>query len=68
MDLVDDLLEPLPVPAHQIHLVDAHHDVLDPQQRSDVRMPAGLGDDLRAGVDQNERDSAVDAPVNMLRV
>ena len=31
-------------------------DVLDSQQRGDVRVPAGLGDDAAAGVDQHERD------------
>jgi hypothetical protein len=56
VDLIDDVLEPSTVPAHQIHLVDAHHDVLDPKQRGDVRVPPGLGDDPAAGVDQHQRD------------
>ena len=56
VDLIDDVLEPVPVPAHQIHLVDAHHDVLDSEQRGDVRVPSSLGDDAAPGVDQHERD------------
>jgi len=54
VDLIDDLLEPSAVPADEVHLVDQHHHVLDPEQRGDVRVPAGLGDDTGAGVDQNQ--------------
>ena len=38
------------------------------EQRGDAGMAAGLGEDAFAGVDEDDGESAVDAPVAMLRV
>jgi hypothetical protein len=55
-ELLLDLLEPQLRVADQVHLVDAHDQVPDPEQRRDERVPAGLLDHALAGVDQEHRD------------
>ena len=55
-ELVPDLLERRLVVVDEVHLVDAHDDVRDAQQRREERVaPALLGDAL-AGVEQDQRD------------
>ena len=53
--VVADLLELLPVPVDQVHLVDREHDVPDAQQRRQERVPARLLEQPVAGVDQHDR-------------
>ena len=63
-----DLLEALLVPVDEVHLVDAHHEVRDAEQRRQERVtPRLLEHPLRASMRIRAR-SAVDAPVTMLRV
>ena len=52
-ELLLDVLEALLRVADQVHLVDAHDEVPDTEQRSDERVPAGLLDDALARVDQD---------------
>ena len=40
----------------EVHLVDRHDDALDAEQRHEEAVPAGLGEDALAGVDQDHRD------------
>jgi hypothetical protein len=50
-----DLLETVLRPTDEIHLVDAHHQVGDAQQRCQEGVPAGLLEDALAGVDEHQR-------------
>ena len=50
-----DPLEHRLVPADDVHLVDRHHHVADPQQRDDEAVPLGLREDPVAGVDEDDR-------------
>ena len=43
------------VEVDEIHLVHAHDDVRDPEQRADERVALGLGDHALARVDQDDR-------------
>ena len=55
-ELLLDLLEARLRVADQVHLVDAHDQVPDAEQRRDERVPAGLLDHALAGVDQDHRE------------
>ena len=52
MDLVEDRL----VVVDEVHLVDREHQVRDPQQRQDHRVPAGLLGQALAGVDEHQAE------------
>ncbi len=54
-EFVADLVEALLRPVHQIHLVDAQHQVRHAEQARQERVTAGLLQDSLAGVDENER-------------
>ena len=67
-ELVLDLLEPLPIPVDEIHLVDAHDHVGNPSRRERKawrRLCSTIP--LRASIRIMAR-CALDAPVTMLRV
>ena len=53
--LLDDLLEHGLVVVDEVHLVDAHDQVRDPQQRRDERVAAGLLDHALARIDEHDR-------------
>ena len=55
IEILDDLLEHLLVEVDEIHLVDAHDDVPDAQERADERMALGLRQDSLARIDQHDR-------------
>ena len=55
LELLDDRIEHALVEVDQVHLVDAHDDVRDAQQRGDERVALGLRDHALAGVDQHDR-------------
>ena len=44
------------VEVDEVHLVDAHDDVRDRQQRADERVALGLRDDALARVDEHDRE------------
>ena len=52
VDRVADMLGP----GHQVHLVDAEHDLAHPQHRDDEGVAPGLGQHPLAGVDQDHRE------------
>ncbi len=45
--------------SHQIDLVHRQHHMPDAEQRCDIGVPAGLGEDALAGIDQDHRQVAV---------
>ena len=55
VEVLDDRVEDALVEVDQVHLVDAHDHVRDPQQRADERVALGLRDDALARVDQHDR-------------
>ena len=55
-EVVDDARRTRLVPVDEVHLVDAHDDVRDAQQRRDERVPARLLDDAVARVDEDDRE------------
>jgi hypothetical protein len=46
---------PYSVPAHQVHLVDHHRELLDAEQRHHVAVPAGVLLDAFGGIDHQQR-------------
>ncbi len=52
--VVLDALEDVARVADEVHLVDGDDDVPDAQERHDERVPAGLGHDAVAGVDEDD--------------
>ena len=51
-----NVVEYLPVPADQVHLVDGEDRVADAEKRDDIAVPPGLGQHALAGVDQDDRE------------
>ena len=54
--LLEDLVEDGLLVVDEVHLVDAHHEMGDAQQRGDVGVAAGLLRDPLARVDQHDRE------------
>ena len=50
----DDPAEALLGVSDEVHFVDRKHDVADSEQRDQIAVAAGLGDDARACVDQDD--------------
>ena len=59
-DAPEDLLGEV----HQVHLVHRQHDVADAKQRHQIAVAAGLGDDSRAGIDQDNGQTGSGAAGN----
>ena len=57
--LVDDFVVAFLRPAHEVHFVDCHNDVLDAEQRADEAVPLGLFDDPVTRVNQDHRKVTV---------
>lgn len=55
VELVADLLEALLRPVDEVHLVHGENDMLNPQQRRQECVPAGLFQQAVAGVDEHDR-------------
>ncbi len=55
VEVLDDRVEDALVEVHEVHLVDAHHDVRDAEQRADEGMALGLRYDALASVDEHDR-------------
>ena len=56
VELLDDRVEDVLVEVDEVHLVDAHDDVRDAEQRADERVALGLRDDALARVDKHDRE------------
>ena len=54
VELVANLVEPLLIPADEVHLVDRQHDVLDTEQGRQERMPTGLLQQAAASIDEDD--------------
>ena len=55
LEVLDDRVEDALVEVDEVHLVDAHHQVGNAQQRADERMAPGLREHPLARVDQHDR-------------
>ena len=53
-EIADDVLETVAVEVDEVDLVDREHDVADAEERHDVGVPAGLGEDAGARVDEED--------------